>query len=71
MVLKTSSTPPCLTSLSGGALKGGFTSSSCSLSNWERRWGRRGESDRAWQKMALTGELLNLQREGGGEEERI
>lgn len=51
-----------LTSLvSVGVLKGGFSCSSCSLSNWASRWGRRGEPARAWQKMAFTGEDLNLQ----------
>lgn len=51
-----------LTSLiSVAVLKGGFSCSSCSLSNWTSRWGRRGEPARAWQKMAFTGEDLNLQ----------
>lgn len=50
-----------LTSLvSALVLNGGLSSSSCSLSNWISRWGRRGEPSRAWQKMAFTGEDLNL-----------
>lgn len=42
-------------------LKGVFSCSSRSLSSWVRRWGLRGEPARAWQKMELTGEVLNLQ----------
>lgn len=41
-------------------LKGGLSNSSCSLSNCVSRWGCRGEPSRAWQKMAFTGEGLNL-----------
>lgn len=51
----------CLTSREA-VPKGGLSCSSCSLSNWTSRWGRRGEPARAWQKMAFTGEDLNLQK---------
>lgn len=40
---------------------GGFSCSSRSLSSWVRRWGLRGEPARAWQKMEVTAEVLNLE----------
>lgn len=59
------SPPPALSRLTSlvpeGALKGGLRCSSCSLSSWASRRGCKGEPARDWQKMAFTGDDLNLQ----------
>lgn len=49
-----------LTSLSVAGVKCGLSNSSCCWSSCDRLWGLSGEPARAWQKMAFTGDDLNL-----------